>query len=268
MAHSADRSGTLETALITGASSGIGLALAEEFARKGHPVVLVARSKEKLIAAADDIARRHQVPAHWVDADLAAIGAPESVFARVRRKGIEVGVLVNNAGVLHEGKFAETELANHRQILQLNICALTELTHLFLRPMLQRGRGRIVQISSTSAFNPVPSLATYAASKAYTLSLGEALALELRGTGVSVTTVCPGFTDTPMIAQHGRKPMRVPLVPNLTPQAVAEQTYRAAMRGEPLLINGWANWLAIEALRHPPLWARREIVGLIQRFGF
>jgi len=253
--------------LITGASAGIGLALAEVFAGKGHALVLVARSAGKLEQAAADLSRRHGVACDWIVADLQQPQAPQQLFDAVTQRGLQVDILVNNAGVLWEGPFAETALDKHLGLLQVNIAAPTALAHLFLQPMLVRGSGRILNIASTSSFNPVPSLATYAASKAYLLSWSESLSMETRGSGVTVTAVCPGFTETAMIAQEGRKPMRLPLVPNLTPQQVAQEAYDACMAGRALRINGLMNRLAIESLRHPPLWLRREVVRWMEKAG-
>jgi uncharacterized protein len=134
--------------------------------------------------------------------------------------------------------------------------------------MRARRSGRILNIVSTSAFNPVPSLAVYAATKAALLSLSEAIALEQRGRGVSVTAVCPGFTDTAMIDRDGGGSMRLPLVPNLTPERVARESYRACMSGRALLINGLGNRLSVEGLRHTPLALRRELIAAVKRWGF
>ena len=256
-----------QTVLITGASAGIGLALAEEFAAKGHPLVLVARSVDKLKDIATDLHERHGVACEWIAADLSRPQAPQELFEACQRRNLEVDILVNNAGVLHEGEFDGIALEKHLGLLQVNVAAPTALVHLFLQPMLARGSGRILNIASTSAFNPVPSLASYAASKAYLLSWSEALGLELRGRGVTVTAVCPGFTETAMIAQEGRKSMALPLVPNLTPEQVASESYEACMAGKALHINGLMNRLAVTGMKHQPFWLRRELVGLIEKWG-
>jgi short-subunit dehydrogenase len=255
------------TALVTGASAGIGLALAEEFATNGHPLVLVARSADKLRDIAAELGERRSIACEWIAADLSQPQAPQQVFDECQRRGLAIGVLVNNAGVLWEGEFDGIALEKHLNLLQVNVAAPTALAHLFLQPMLAAGAGRILNIASTSAFNPVPSLASYAASKAYLLSWSEALNLELRGRGVTVTAVCPGFTETAMIAQEGRKPMTLPLVPNLTPEQVARESYEACMGGKALHINGLMNRLAVQGMRYQPFWLRREMVGLIEKWG-
>ena len=256
------------TALITGASAGIGAALAREFAAHGHPLLLVARSKPRLAALAEEIERDHGVRCDICSADLHKPNAPQRLFDHAQAEGIEVGVLVNNAGTLLEGAFAELPLADQLGLMQLNLSAPLALMHLFVQRMRARRSGRILNIVSTSAFNPVPSLAVYAASKAALLSLSEAMALELRGSGVSVTAVCPGFTDTAMIDRDGGGSMRLPLIPNLTPERVAREAYRAAMTGRPLLINGLGNRLSVEGLRHTPLALRRELIAAVKRWGF
>ncbi|MES0873034.1 SDR family NAD(P)-dependent oxidoreductase [Sinimarinibacterium thermocellulolyticum] len=256
------------TALITGASAGIGAALAREFAAHGHSLLLVARSKPRLEALAEEIERDHGVRCDICSTDLHEANAPQRLFDHAQAAGIEVGVLVNNAGTLLEGAFAELPLADQLGLLQLNLSAPLALMHLFVQRMRARRSGRILNIVSTSAFNPVPSLAVYAASKAALLSLSEALALELRGSGVSVTAVCPGFTDTAMIERDGGGSMRLPLIPNLTPERVAREAYRAGMAGRPLVINGLGNRLSVEGLRHTPLALRRELIAAVKRWGF
>lgn len=254
--------------LITGASAGIGAALAREFAAHGHPLLLVARSKPRLHALAEEIQRDHGVRCDSFIADLQKPNAPQRIFDHAQAEGLEIGVLVNNAGTLLEGGFAELPLADQLGLLQVNLAAPIALTHLFVQSMRARRSGRILNIVSTSAFNPVPSLAVYAATKAALLSLSEAMALELRGSGVSVTAVCPGFTDTAMIDRQGGGSMSLPLIPNLTPERVAREAYRACMSGRPLLINGLGNRLSVEGLRHTPLALRRELIAAVKRWGF
>lgn len=257
-----------ETAVITGASTGIGRALAEVFARNGHDLLLVARSEDKLSQAAEELAGRYDVQCRYVAVDLTDPTAPATVLAAATADGRAIGVLVNNAGVLWEGPFADVSQDQHARMIGLNIVATTMLTHLFLPLMLARGHGRILNMSSTSGFMPVPDLATYAASKAYVLSLSEALWLETRGTGVTVTAVCPGFTDTDMIAKGTHGSMRLPLVPNLTAETVAAQAYDAGMAGRPVLVTGVPSRATVAVFRHLPMWLRREALTGVARFGF
>jgi hypothetical protein len=173
-----------------------------------------------------------------------------------------VEVLVNNAGINFHGDFKDIALEDHLKLLQLNITALTVLLHLFIRPMVERGHGRILNVASLSAFHPVPTLAGYAASKAYVLSLSEALAVELSGTGVTVTALCPGFTETAMMetasATTGH-PARVPSFLVGEAAQVAREGYRACMQGEAVYISGRVNQLAALWLQYQPRWLGRAI---------
>ena len=144
-------------------------------------------------------------------------------------------------------------------MLQLNVLALTELSHRFLPAMKERGKGRIMNVGSTSSFQPVPHLSTYAASKAYVLSFTEAIAAELKGSGVTATALCPGFTETEMIAKEDGQSMAVPLVRNLTATEVAQQGYDACMAGKPLYINGMSNRALIKFSQHQPRWMQRLV---------
>ena len=182
--------------LITGASSGIGRAIAQEFAAQGHPVVLVARRKEKLEELARQITRDTGLPAHVVTADLGVKEGPEELVKELLRRELQVDVLVNNAGIGQHGPFAHSEMQTMEQLLQLNIVSLTELTRRLLPGMLERGRGGILNVGSTAGFQPGPNMAIYYASKAYVYSFTEALAQELAGTPLFVTNLAPGATTT------------------------------------------------------------------------
>jgi short-subunit dehydrogenase len=256
------------TALITGASAGIGAALAREFAHKGHDLILVARSADKLTALAGEIAKDHGVRVIVIAKDLGVAGAASALYLEVMKQHLNVDILVNNAGLLFKGPFADIAHADHQQLLQLNMAVLTELMHLFIPGMVARGHGRILNLASTSAFQPLPYLATYAATKAYVLSLSEAVGIELKDKGVTVTALCPGFTETDMIAKEGGKSMNVPFVKNMTPQAVAKQGYAACMSGKPLYINGMTNRALVEFGRYQPRWIRRAVSVMIAKTGY
>lgn len=245
-------------ALITGASGGIGAEFARTFARNGHSLILVARRADKLEALAQELRQQHRVAVEVIPQDLGQYGAAAKLQHEVTERGLPVDILVNNAGLLCRGAFAETDLAEQQALLQINIAVLTELTHLFLPPMIERGHGRILNLASTGAFQPLPWVATYAASKAYVLSFSETLSIELKGKGVSVTALCPGFTETDMIAQAGAKTFKVPGVKNLTPTKVAEQGYAACMAGAPVYINGGFNRAMILIGQHLPRWLQRR----------
>lgn len=255
------------TALITGASTGIGAALAREFAGNGHNLILVARSLGKLQALADELSAQHGIQAEVIAQDLGAMDAAASLHAEVQRRGLTVDILVNNAGLLFEGPYWETALASHQQLLQVNIGALVALTHHFLPGMIARGQGRVLNLASTSAFQPVPFLASYAASKAFVLSFSEALTIELKGRGVTVTALCPGFTETEMIAKVEGKSMNVPLVRNMTAQEVAQEGYVACMTGRPMHVSGLANRALVTLGRLQPKILQRWVIERIAKAG-
>src|SRR5260370_219919 len=189
-------------ALVTGASGGIGAALARELARHGHDLVLAARSVAPMEALAAELSE-FGAEATVIAADLAKPGAAAALADDIARRGLAVDVLVNNAGLGAAGRFDRIDPARLGEILHVNIVALTELTRLLLPGMIARGHGRIMLVASVAGFQPGPRMAAYFASKAYVLSLGEALAYELRATGVSVTILCPGATATNFFAVAG-----------------------------------------------------------------
>lgn len=182
---------TASTALVSGASGGIGYELAGLFARNNHNLVLVARNSDRLTQAADDLKQQFGVSAKAIALDLAIPEAPQSLFGRLQRDGITIDILVNNAGYGVLGPFAEIPVESSLDQIQLNITALTNLTRLFLGPMLQRGSGKILNVASTAGFQPGPLMAVYYATKAYVISFSEALANELDGKGITVTCLCP-----------------------------------------------------------------------------
>ena len=262
------RSKTRPTALITGASSGIGEALATCFAQAGHNLVLVARSEAKLRQQAAALAAAHGIKA-WVQvADLSQPGAAEKLAAALRRARRPVDVLVNNAGVLEHGPFVKMDAWRHRELIDLNVVALTEMLAQFVPPMVRRGRGRVLNVASIAAFQPVPALATYAATKAYVLSLTESLSEELRGTGVTITALCPGITETAMLstAQHQSGALRkLPRFVVGQAQAVAEEGFAACMAGEVVCVPGALNLAATLAARATPRWLLRRVSGALSK---
>lgn len=187
---------TRSTALITGASSGIGRELAVLAAADGYDTVLVARREERLNGLADEIEADHGVEATVIVQDLAATSAASDIFQRVQREGIHVDALINNAGAPIYGQFAETEFDAERSIMQVNMVALTELTKLFVRPMIERGAGAVLNTASLAGMYPIPKKAVYSSTKAYVLSFSRALADELEEQNVVVTALCPGAVDT------------------------------------------------------------------------
>ena len=253
---------TAPTALITGASGGIGHELARLFANDHHNLVLVARSEVKLAQFADELQRQFGVLVKAIALDLTAPNAPQMLFDQLKRQGIAVAILVNNAGYGKLGEFAAVPIEESLGQIQLNVTALTSLTRLFLGPMLERGSGRIMNLASTAGFQPGPLMAVYYATKAYVISFSEALANELAGTGVTVTCLCPGATDTGFAGRAGNDKSR--LFKQLAPmdaKTVALKGYRGLMTGKTLVIPGLKNWLLTESLRVSP----RKLVTAISR---
>lgn len=233
-----------KTVLITGASAGIGCELAQIFARDGYHLVLVARSGDRLQKQAEALAKAFGVSVKVLVKDLCLPRSPSEIFIELQKEGIDVDVLVNNAGFGNHGFFTETDLDNELDMLQLNIVALTHLTKLFLQPMIKRGEGRILNVASTAAFQPGPLMAVYYASKAYVLSFSEALWEELRGTGVTVTCLCPGPTASEFQSRAGLKDLLLLKGGMMTSGKVAEIGYRGLMKGKRVVIPGLKNTIA------------------------
>jgi len=239
-----------QTALITGASSGIGLALADGFARRGADLVIAALPNEKLPAAAAWLRVRHRVTVHEVGVDLAVEDGPDMFAARVVELGLTIDVLVNNAGFGVHGNYHTLDMdQNHREVMLL--CSSVErMTRLFLPGMLERRRGTLVNLSSVQGFQPVPHMAVYGAAKAFVLSFTTALWAEYRNSGVRILALCPAQTATDFfedlgyqVATGGR--MR-------TPEEVAVTAFRALRRGAPYVIDGWQYRLTANAPRFLP----------------
>jgi len=191
-------------AVITGASAGIGLELARLFAKQGYDLIIVARSVDKLNSVAAELSS-HGGSVHCLAQDLAQPGSAEALYEQVKAMGRPVDVLVNNAGVGAVGFFTKLSVESQMNMLHLNVVSLTHLSRLFAEDMVTRGSGRILNVASTAAFQPGPRMAVYFASKAYVLSLSEALANELQAFGVTVTALCPGPTSTEFVRTAGIK---------------------------------------------------------------
>jgi|SRR5271165_885651 len=252
-----------QTALITGASGGIGYELAKLFARDRCDLVLVARSSEKLKQIAVELHGQFGVTVKTVTLDLAEAPAGKVLFEQMQREGVVVDVLVNNAGFGGFGEFAEMAEEEILGQIQLNIAALTHLSRLFLPPMLARRSGKIMNVASTAAFQPGPLMAVYYATKAYVLSFTEALANEVAGSGVVVSCFCPGATGTGFAKRAGTEDSR--LFKKLRPmnvEVVARDGYRGLMAGRTVVISGMQNWLLAESVRFAP----RKMVTAISRW--
>jgi uncharacterized protein len=258
--------------LVTGASSGIGESLALCAARAGHDVVLVARSADKLEALAKALQSDHGVAAHVQAADLSVPGAAAKLDAALKRKQLEVDVLINCAGVLSQGLFEGMTPATHQQMIDLNISGLTAMIAEFLpglRGRAGKGRpGRILNVASIAAFQPIPALATYAATKAFVLSLTESLSEEFKGTGLTITALCPGMTATAMLSGAASANSKVGQIPQFMigdVNDVAQQGFDACMRGDVICVPGIVNKAVTLGSRSTPKWLVRKVGGMIAR---
>jgi short-subunit dehydrogenase len=258
----------MKRALITGASSGIGEALANEFAAAGFDLVLVARSEDKLKRLARELKAAHDVKVRVEPTDLAERGSAEALARRLRQARLTVTALVNNAGILEHGRFVDIAAGRHQELIDLNVSGLSALLAQFLPGMVERGEGRVLNVASVAAFQPLPSLATYAATKAYVLSLTESLSEELKGTGVTATALCPGVTDTNMVSGARQKSDHL-WIPDFAigdVTDVARQGYRACMKGEVICVPGLINQVSTLGTRNTPKWLLRRITGVVGRY--
>ena len=252
-----------ETVLITGASSGIGLELAKCFAADGCRLVLVARNTTALQSLARELQQTHKVETRVLTADLSLPETPKRILDELRKAGVTVDVLVNNAGFGALGAFADLPLQRQLEMLQVNINALTELTGLFLPGMIQCQRGGILNVGSVAGFEPGPGMAIYHATKAYVLLFSEALAEELTGTNVTVTALCPGPTTTNFgnVANFLRE-RRLKKIPKMSAETVAQCGHQAFRKGRVLAIPGFRNHFLIFLIRIMPRRCVRKIAKL------
>jgi short-subunit dehydrogenase len=257
------------TALVTGASSGIGEQIARALARRGHAVTLVARREERLAALAEELAAAHDVRADAIGADLADPASRDALEAKLGELGSIVEVLVNNAGYGGFGAFAEQEREREIGMIRLNVEALVDLESRFLPGMVERGRGAVINIASTAAFQPIPDNATYAATKAFVLSHGDAVHEELRGSGVSITTVCPGPVKTEFadVAGLGGAEERTPEFVWTTPEQVARAAIEGAERGRRVVVPGTLNRATSIIGQHSPRAIALPLTKTIWRRG-
>lgn len=256
----------MNTTLITGASSGIGAAFARKLAARGRNVLLVARSEDKLITLCNELGRLTSIRAQYIALDLQQPDAPLQLFEETKKRELEIEMMINNAGFGSMGDFSKLDLTHELEIIQLNVRALVELAHRFLGPMRERGRGTIINVASTAGFQPVPYMATYAATKAFVLSFTEALWDENRSHGIHVMALCPGVTETNFFEASGmdRPPMRTVQ----TPEEVVETALRALDRKKSVVVSGWANWFVVEAERFVPRSTVVKVAGNALRSRF
>src|SRR6266540_3042502 len=252
-------------ALITGASSGIGLELARVFARNQFDLLLVARRRDTLEGVAGKLEGRFGISANVYAADLSISEAPQQIFDFTQNEGIAVEVLVNNAGFGVGGAFSETDLNRELDEIQVNITALTHLTKLFLPQMIKRRSGRILQVASTAGFQPGPLMSVYYATKAYVVSFSQALSEELRHSGVSVTALCPGSTHSEFAKAAGLTQIRLFQMGGIAKASdVAEYGYDALMKRKRLAIPGLKNKFTTQVNRIMPRIVITKAARLLQ----
>ncbi len=253
--------GSAGTVLVTGGSSGIGYELAKRFARAGHDLVLVARNQKGLEECGAELTASTTAHVTLIAKDLAKPGTAQEIFDELQRASIEIAVLVNCAGVGRGGAYVETDSAGDVEMLRVNVVALTELTKLAAQAMVHRGRGSILNVASTAAFQPGPRMAVYAATKAYVLSLSEALASELADSGVTISTLCPGPTRTAFARRATMESARVFRAGVMDATVVAEAGYRGLMKGQIRIIPGVRYKMWALSVRFAPRALVTAVVG-------
>ncbi|MFH1188500.1 MAG: SDR family oxidoreductase [bacterium] len=250
---------TRKTALITGSSTGVGYELACRFAADGYDLVLVAHDEQKLTEVQKYFEKEFDISVKTIIKDLSCPESAKEIFTELQNESVGIDVLVNNAGIATYGFFFKTDFETERKMLQLNIGALTHLTKLFLPEMLARGDGKILNISSTAAFRPVPFIAVYYATKAYVLSFSEALAEELQGTGVSVTALCPGFTISDLEKEGEGEEVKIMQDAKLDVKTIAYIGYKGLMQGKRVVIPGFRAKVLAKLVRVTPREIARKI---------
>jgi uncharacterized protein len=252
-------------ALVTGASSGLGKEFTELLAEQGVNCVLTARRAEPMEAAARELRKRHNVLVEVIPADLSLSGERERLFHSIIERGIEIGILVNNAGFGVFGSYSDTEWPRLERMLQLDVVGLSHLTSLFLPGMIKRSEGYILQVGSVAGYQPTPGYAAYSAAKAYVLLMGEALNRELRGSGVRVTVLSPGVTATGFLSVAGQKPTMYHRLFMMQSRPVARLGLRGVLRGRMTVVPGFLNSVMILLLRVIPRVVQAEAAGLLMR---
>jgi len=251
------------TALITGASSGIGAAFARYHASKGGDVILTARREEALVALKDELEAAHGVTCHVLPLDLGAEGGARALYDKVKAVGLQVDILINNAGFGGQGRHVDRALSDEMDMIALNVTALVGLTHAFAQDMTARGNGRILNVASTAGFMPGPNQAVYFASKAFVKSYSEALDQELRGKGVTVTVLAPGYVETEFATRSGLDGTNLVKGGGRSAESVAKHGYDAMMAGKLVTVNEFGlgvlvNWVI-------PLMPRRAVLKMIEK---
>jgi hypothetical protein len=254
------RSTSYRKAIVTGASTGLGAAYAEELAQRGCSLVLVARSAERLQALGERLQKQYGVGAVAQPADLTKRGDQKKI-EELLSTDTAVDLLVNNAGFGTLGRFTNLDLGREMEEIELNVVAMVRLAHAAARAMTARGRGAIINVASLAAFSPAPYNATYGATKAYIKSFTESLSEELRGTGVRTQVLCPGFTHTEFQERAGLDTTRIPELAWMTAEAVVGRSLDALDRGTVVCVPGASNWLVAGLARHAPESVVRRLMG-------
>ena len=253
----------MNATLITGASSGIGEAFARALATRGHNLLLVARSEDKLIRLCGELGTTTTIQCQHVALDLSKSESPAKLFEETKNRGLEIDLLINNAGFGSMGEFMTQDLAHELNMIDLNVRSLVETTHRFLQPMRERKSGAIINVASTAGFQPVPYMATYAATKAFVLSFSEALWEENRPYGIEVLALCPGVTETGFFAaaQIQKPPART----SETPEQVVETALRGLKRRKSSIISGAPNKVMVASERFVPRSFVLRTIGSVMR---
>jgi len=250
------------TTLITGASTGIGTSFAEALAKRNHNLVLVARSEDKLHALGKRLSEAHGITAHVFAQDLSKPDSAEKVVQYCDEKHVQIDLLINNAGFGMMGEFATHDVSRLEQMVTLNVLTVMKLSRLFATKFVERKSGGIINVASTAAFQPVPNMAVYAATKAFVLSFSEAIAFELKEKGVRVMALCPGGTDTPFFdnANYERSKLMIPLE---KPEDVVKTCIEGYEQGETVVVSGAMNKLMVNSSRFVPRGIVTAIAGSI-----
>jgi short-subunit dehydrogenase len=256
-----------KTALVTGASSGLGVDFATILAERGCNVVLVARREDRLRASADELSTKHGVQTHVIAMSLSELGAPQQLYDRIRALGLTIDVLINNAGFGVHGPFADVPWEREQEMLMLDIVALVHLTKLYVRDMLARDSGYILQVSSIGAYQSTPTYGTYSAAKSFVLSFGEALNYELRKSNVKVSVLSPGVTETEFLEVAGQKRTLFQRMSIMPSRPVAEIGIEAMLRGKPSKVAGVMNALTAWSLRFIPRRTQTAMANAAMQIG-
>lgn len=247
--------------LITGASSGFGEEFARQYAEQGHPLVLVARRLGRLQALAETLRRQYRIEVVVEQVDLSDIEAIIQLHQRLRERGIAIDILINNAGHGLQGPFVDSPLAATQAMVQIDVASLTAVTHVFAQDMRARGRGKILLVASLLAYQGVQNFAVYAAAKAYVLRLGEALHRELKRDGITVTTLCPGMSDTGFAAAAQQKLTPALRLLMMQPAPVVRTGIRALQAGRISVVPGWANKALVILTWATPRWLHQAFLS-------